>query len=255
MDNPGENCAGCRTNGIDDDGNGYVDDCHGWDFVNDDNDPTDDNGHGTHVAGTIGAVGNNGIGVAGVNWNVTIMPLKFLDSIGSGSTADAVSAILYARAKGVAVMNNSWGGGDFSQALEDAIERRRREGDALRRGRRQRLHEHRRRAVLAVELRHAEHHLGRRHDQFDRKGLVLELRRAHGRPLRARARNVYSTWKGSTYRFADGTSMAAPHVSGAAALVKAAFPNASGVGLKALLLRTVDPIAALSGASRTAADD
>ena len=110
--NPGENCAGCRTNGIDDDGNGYVDDWRGWDFVNDDNNPKDDNGHGTHVAGTIGAAGNNGIGMAGVTWNSTIMPLKFLDvERHQGRPSDAMGAIIYARAKGVPIMNNSWGGG------------------------------------------------------------------------------------------------------------------------------------------------
>ena len=90
--NPGE-VAG---NGIDDDGNGYVDDVYGYDFVANNGNPMDDNGHGTHVAGTIGAVGNNGVGVAGVDWHVRIMALKFLDSTGSGYTSDAVRALNYA---------------------------------------------------------------------------------------------------------------------------------------------------------------
>jgi thermitase len=80
--NPGE----IPNNGIDDDGNGYIDDVYGWDFANNDNDPFDGNGHGTHTAGTIGAVGNNGTGVAGVNWNVKLAALKFLSDSGSGYT-------------------------------------------------------------------------------------------------------------------------------------------------------------------------
>ncbi|HXS08890.1 MAG TPA: S8 family serine peptidase, partial [Candidatus Krumholzibacteria bacterium] len=84
--NPGE-IAG---NHLDDDNNGFVDDVHGWDFVNNDNNPDDDNGHGTHTAGTIAAVGNNGIGVSGVCWSARIMPLKFLDAGGSGSTGNAI---------------------------------------------------------------------------------------------------------------------------------------------------------------------
>jgi len=82
--NPGENCAGCRADGIDNDHNGYIDDWRGWDFVSDDNNPMDDHGHGTHVAGTIGAAGNNAVGVVGVNWNVRIMPVKFLNHVFSG---------------------------------------------------------------------------------------------------------------------------------------------------------------------------
>ncbi len=108
-------------NGIDDDGNGYVDDVYGYDFVNNDGDPFDDFGHGTHVAGIIAAAGNDGVGIAGVNWSAKIMALKFLDAYGYGSISDAVYAIHYATIMGAKVMNNSWGGGGYSQALYDAI--------------------------------------------------------------------------------------------------------------------------------------
>ncbi len=95
-------------NGVDDDSNGYIDDAYGWDFCNHDNAPMDDYGHGTHCAGTIGATGNNGIGVTGVAWNVKIkiMPLKFMSAGGSGTTADAAEAIRYAGASGAAVISN-----------------------------------------------------------------------------------------------------------------------------------------------------
>ncbi|VAW65930.1 hypothetical protein MNBD_GAMMA10-1452, partial [hydrothermal vent metagenome] len=115
--NPGE----IPNNGIDDDNNGFIDDDKGWDFANNDNDPFDDNRHGTHVSGTIAAVGNNAIGVTGVNWSAQIMPLKFLDATGAGTTANAIRAIEYATMMGAPVSNNSWGGGAFSQALFDAI--------------------------------------------------------------------------------------------------------------------------------------
>ncbi len=115
--NPGE----IPGNKIDDDGNGYVDDVHGYDFLNKDGDPMDDNGHGTHVAGTIAAVTNNATGIAGVSWNAKIMALKFTDATGSGSVANAISAILYAANMGAKVMNNSWGSPYYSELLFDAI--------------------------------------------------------------------------------------------------------------------------------------
>ena len=115
--NPGE-IAG---NNIDDDGNGYVDDIHGYDFAYNDSDPMDVHSHGTHVAGTIAAAGNNSQGVVGVNWNAQLMALKFLGDNGSGSTFNAVRAVEYATAMGVRITNNSWGGGGFSQALYNAI--------------------------------------------------------------------------------------------------------------------------------------
>jgi len=110
------------TDGIDNDSNGYADDCYGWDFYDNDNDPMDLLDHGTHVAGTIAAAGNNSQGVTGVMWNARIMPLRFLDAFGYGSTSDAILAIDYANAMGADVINNSWGGGGFSQALKDIID-------------------------------------------------------------------------------------------------------------------------------------
>ncbi|MGE0616410.1 MAG: S8 family peptidase, partial [Bacteriovoracia bacterium] len=120
------------TPGVDDDGNGYVDDIYGWNFVSGTQsslahgnlgsaDPMDDNGHGTHVAGTIGASGNNGVGVTGVNWKVKIIALKFLSSAGSGGTGDEYRAIRYAIKQGVDVINASYGGGGKSKLIEATI--------------------------------------------------------------------------------------------------------------------------------------
>ena len=106
--------------GVDDDGNGFVDDIYGYDFANKDGDPQDGHGHGTHCAGVIGASHNN-IGVAGIMANVKIVPIKFLTDDGSGETIDAIAAIDYGIKRGVNVMSNSWGGGDKEQSLEDAI--------------------------------------------------------------------------------------------------------------------------------------
>ena len=108
-------------NALDDDGNGYVDDVRGWNFVNNTSETMDDNSHGTHVSGTIGAVGNNAIGVAGVNWQVKIMPLKAFDRGGYGRTSDIITAIEYANANGASVISNSWGGAPEDQALNDTI--------------------------------------------------------------------------------------------------------------------------------------
>jgi len=122
--NPGE-IAG---NGIDDDNNGFVDDLHGWDFVDGDNQPNDLAGHGTHVAGTIAAVRDNGIGVAGVAHNAKIMPIRFLDANGQGFVSDALSGLDYALRNGAKVSNNSWGGGAPSSAFSATLDRANSEG-------------------------------------------------------------------------------------------------------------------------------
>ena len=113
------------TPGVDDDSNGKIDDVRGWDFVDDDNDPIDSDDHGTHVTGTIAAVGNNGTGITGVSWSAQIMPLRFLDAFGSGSVADAIEAIDYAIDKGAKIINASYGSYTFSMAERDAIARAR----------------------------------------------------------------------------------------------------------------------------------
>ena len=238
--NPGENCPGCRTDGIDNDHNGFVDDWHGWDFANNDNNPTDDHGHGTHVAGTIGASGNNGTGVAGVNWNVRIMPVKFLNAQGSGTDANAVSAVLYAAQNGADVMNNSWADNVYSQALADAITV---------------ADQHNSLFVAAAGNNGTDNDSSPTYpasydmpnvvsvaatDNNDNRAFFSNTGR-RSVDLGAPGVDIYSTWPGGNYQYLSGTSMATPHVAGAAALAKAAFPSASAAGLKALLLSTVDP--------------
>lgn len=107
--------------GYDDDGNGYVDDVYGYDFYGDDSDPSDAAGHGTHCAGTIAAVGDNMIGVTGVNWRCKVMALRFLNAGGGGSTFDAIEAVNYGVANGARILSNSWGGGGYSESMEAAI--------------------------------------------------------------------------------------------------------------------------------------
>ena len=236
--------------GGDDDGNGLVDDWSGWDFVNDDNDPFDDNRHGTHVSGTIGAEGNNGVGVAGVNWNVKIMALKFLNSAGSGTTADAIASTLYAADHGADVSSNSWGGGPYDQALLDAIEYGASRGmlfvaaagnDGFNNDATPTYPAtYGSDAVLSVSA--TDHNDG------------LAFFSSYGAKtvdLGAPGVGILSTTPGNTYGSFDGTSMATPHVAGAAALVEDRFPGATLYGIKALLMGSVDPAGSLAGKTVT----
>ena len=243
--NPGETAG----NGVDDDGNGYVDDVGGWDFANHDPDPRDDHGHGTHVAGTVAAARDNGVGIVGVAPGSRVMAVKFLDADGTGTLAAAVEAVLYAGANGASVVNASWGDTEFSQALLDAI----RSVDAL---------------VVASSGNSASDNDVVPHypSGFDapnvvsvaatdnRDGLAwfsnVGARSVH---LGAPGVSVYSTWPGGGYRHLDGTSMAAPHVSGAAALAHAALPGTGPAGMKSLLVGTADRVPALAGATSSGA--
>ena len=117
------NAGEIAGNGIDDDLNGFVDDVYGYDFINNDGNPMDDHSHGTHVAGTIGAVGNNNLGIVGVSHEVSLMALKFLGANGSGWTTDAARAVDYAVSMGADIMNASFGGGGFSSVMNDALNR------------------------------------------------------------------------------------------------------------------------------------
>jgi hypothetical protein len=246
--NPGE-IAG---NGIDDDGNGFVDDVHGYDFVNDDGDPFDDNGHGTHCAGTIGGVGNNGIGVTGVNWEVSLMGLKFLDAGGSGSTSDAIQAINYATmmrtqyGQNVRVTSNSWGGGGSSNAMRQAIGagaaadilfvaaagNDSSDNDAYP----QYPASYTSDAVVAVAATDRNDALA----GFSNYGVTSV-------DLAAPGAGIVSTVPGGGYASYSGTSMATPHVAGAAALALAVDPTLSVAALKTALLGTVDGVSGLSG--------
>jgi subtilisin family serine protease len=242
--NPGE-IAG---NGLDDDGNGFIDDIHGINAVNGSGDPMDTDGHGSHCAGTIGAVANGGGPHVGVAWNVRLMALKFLDP--SGLTSDAIKCIDYAISKGADIMSNSWGGGGFSQALADAIERANADG------------------ILFVA---AAGNSGTDNDQqphypsnyantnvvavaaLDRSDNLASFScfGATTVDLGAPGVSIFSCTSASdtSYDFYDGTSMATPHVSGVAALLKSHFPSAGATELKQRLLQSARPISALLGKS------
>ena len=241
--NPGE----IAEDGIDNDSNGYIDDIRGWDFAYNDNDPSDVDGHGTHVSGTIAGKGNNGVGVTGVAWNAKIMPLKFLDDTGSGYTSDAILALNYATAKGVKLTNNSWGGGGYSQGLYDAINSAGQQG--------------------ALFIASAGNDYGNNNDinpdypaSYDLPNIIsvasttrtdgLSIFSNYGPTsvdLGAPGSQIYSTTPEGNYGYKSGTSMASPHVTGGAALVWSQNPTWTAQEVKNQLLQTTDPISALSG--------
>ena len=244
--NPGE----IASNGVDDDGNGYIDDIHGYDFVNRDNDPMDDHGHGTHVSGTIAGVGNNGIGVTGVTWQARIMAVKFLDAGGSGSISDAIDAVLYAAQNNARILNNSWGGGGHSQALEDAISTANNQNALFVAAAGNNSNDNDVVPFYPASYRVPNVFAVAAVDHNDNQALFSNYG-AGSVHLGAPGVDVLSTvpffLDQSGYALFSGTSMAAPHVSGAAALALAQNGALSALGLKGLLIDAVDPTAAMQG--------
>jgi subtilisin family serine protease/subtilisin-like proprotein convertase family protein len=245
------NAGEVAGDGLDNDGNGFVDDVHGYDFINEDGNPLDDQGHGTHVAGTIGAVGNNGLGIAGINWNVRLMALKFLGADGSGSTSDAIRALNYAVEMGAHISNNSYGDTDFSTAFRDAIAGAGAAGHVF---------------VAAAG------NSGTNNDAspfypaaYDASNLIsvaatndndqLASFSNYGATtvdLAAPGVDIYSTQPNNGYMTASGTSMASPHVAGAAGLVHSLHPDWSATQIVDQILGTVDYLPALEQRTLTA---
>lgn len=240
--NPGE-VAG---NGVDDDGNGFIDDLYGWDFVNNDNNPMDDNGHGTHCAGTIGAVGNNGIGVVGVVWNTKLAACKFLNSGGSGSISAAVSSLQYCVGKGIKVSNNSWGGGGFSQSMVNALNSS---------------------AAIGHIFVAAAGNGGYNNDtspsypaSYTNPNVIAVAATASNDTLASFSQygatsvdvgapgvNIYSTYPTNSYASLSGTSMATPHVAGVVTAVYGQNPSWTYQQVRDRIYSTVRPVAALNG--------
>jgi subtilisin family serine protease len=264
--NPLEN----PNNGIDDDGNGKVDDWRGWDFTtcaafrsgppfdcvtpkSEDNDPFDDEGHGTHVSGTVGAVGNNGEGVTGVMWQAQLMALKALNAQGVGSTADIINAVDYAVANGALIMNASLGGSGFSQAMFDALSAANTAGVLL---------------VAAAGNESANNDLNPHYPASYNLSNIISVAATDQNDRRISFSNfgpdsvdvaapgvyIFSTvptwWDTAGFgilEFFSGTSMATPHVAGLAGLLYSQYPHFTHAQVRGTIMRYVDVLPSLQG--------
>ena len=244
--NPGE----IADNGIDDDSNGYVDDIRGWDWVNSDNNPNDDNGHGTHCAGTIGGSGNNGTGVSGVCWEVSLLGLKFLNSAGIGYESDAAECTAYATGLGVTLTSNSYAGTSYTQSMKDAIDEAHAAGILF---------------VAAAGNNASNIDLFPEYPAaYDSPNIlsVAATTRTDGMAsfsnfgltsvdLAAPGNEIFSTIHNGGYGLKNGTSMAAPHVAGACALLKSYKAGLSHLQVREMILSTVNPLPAMTGKTVT----
>jgi subtilisin family serine protease len=238
-------------NGLDDDGNGVIDDVHGFNALNGSGDPFDDNMHGSHVSGSIAAQSNNGIGITGVSWNAKIMGLKFLNSRGAGGVAQAISALNYvammkARGINIRVANNSWGGDANSEPLKNALQ-------AV--------------ADLGISIVVAAGNSSENNDtassfpaNYALPGLISVGATDKNQELAtfsnygvtsvhiaAPGASILSTIPSGLYRTLSGTSMAAPHVSGALALLYTSYPSLSVNDARTWIMESGEPLSSLNG--------
>jgi subtilisin family serine protease len=236
-----------RSNGVDDDGNGYVDDYKGWDFYSNDNDPMDSQGHGTHVAGIIGAKGNNGKGVAGVNWSVSLVGLKVFSNNGRQTRTDAlVSAINYANRMGISITNNSWGGGPYSESIRDAIKSAGSRGHLFVAAAGNDGSNNDSRPFYPANYGLSNMISVGATDSRDRLASFSNYS-PNSVDIAAPGANIYSTLPRGRYGYLSGTSMAAPYVTGVAALIKARSSSRSASSIKSKILNGADSVRNLSG--------
>jgi hypothetical protein len=233
-------------NGIDDGTNG----CYGISTIYYTSDVFDDNGHGTHVSGIEGAAGNNSLGVVGINWTVQLMSCKFLDATGSGQTSDAISCLDYVvqmknSGYNIVATNNSWGGLAYSQALNDAIQAQQQAGILF---------------VAAAGNAFGDNDVAPIYPANTLLPNVISVAATtrtdalavfsnfgqHSVLLGAPGQEILSTWPGSNYQVLSGTSMASPHVTGAAALLAAQQPTLDWRGIKNLILAGGDQRSSLA---------
>ncbi len=246
-------CNGIK--GVDDDGNGYVDDCHGWNAVDNNGNPLDDNGHGTHVAGIAAAVGNNGKGITGVNWNAKILPLKFMRNDGRGNLSDAIECIEYVidnikKGRNIKVVNASWGEYQSSSALRDAI-RKLRQNDVL---------------FVAAAGNDKNNNDAKPFypASYDLDNIIavaatdkndnLASFSNYGKnsvDVAAPGVDIISTYPENKYRYMSGTSMATPFVTGLASLIWSEKDGYSYKDVKNIIENNGDKLSSLSGVIKT----
>ncbi|MFO0845201.1 MAG: S8 family serine peptidase [Gemmataceae bacterium] len=248
--NGSDSGQGGWANDVSDDHDQWVDDLIGWNFVDDSNDPMDDFGHGTHVAGTIGAVGNNGQGVAGINWSIQMMPIKFMNANGAGSVSAFIAGLNYAVEHGAKISNNSWTGSGDSTLLAQAVQAAQQKNHIF---------------VAAAG------NSGSNNDSsptypaslpYDNVLSVAATDRndnlagfsnygASSVDLAAPGVDILSTTMGGGYGYNSGTSMATPHVTGAAALIWARNPSWTYQMVLNRIMGSVDKVPSLSGKVRS----